>query len=213
MDFEGMNKKFQSHKAKILLWNVVLILSFVVMSICYIIDTPISNVFKVIAGFMFVFSIVVLGLITIKYKEIDSKVLQEYILPTLNNEFKEFQYDAPTGINEGIVRYLNFISGWNRIEISNHVQGYYRNVSFVESGVLCEYEYQDMEGDYRAKRKFSGRVIVLGISLLDSDEYVEIVSQVNSDYRKPDGVKKATLNYELEKTHDIYVSSNELSLF
>lgn len=157
---------------------------------------------------------VVIGIIMIcsNKHDIRKELLHRYILPILNDSFQHFKYDDNVGLDKELVRYLDFISIGDSISCTYSMEGYYRNTSFLEGGVRCVKYEKDDDGDVKTTTTFSGRIIVLGLSLFKGEGFVDIVGNYSLGYGWVSKTKRATLNHEIEKYYNIYVSNPNISL-
>lgn len=210
MEFHDINQELQSYRKKRTIWGCVIPISFVTFFISSIGKVSLIGALSM---FVMILSICMMCLYSSKCSKIDSDVFKKYLLPRLHEAFKEFEYNKYQGIDRTIIKNLKFIDSGNRIKISDNIQGYYRDVSFVQSGVLCEYETRDSDGDTHTETTFAGRVIILGVSMFSDEAMIDIISHNNKKTsRKKFPLRKVTLNKEIENYYDIYVSCDGLSL-
>lgn len=209
MDFNKIEIDMAKNKKTSLIFTTLAIISFIICIFCFFLSITGPILFLSIV--LLIASIIVAAIYSGKCNEINDRVFYKYIYPKLEEAFEEFKYDKHSGIDDKIVDDLRFIDSGNRITTSNLMQGYYRGVSFVQSGVLCQRISEDSDGDTETTTTFSGRVIVLGVSLFNEDGYVDIVGG-NRFYLSFNHMSKVTLDSEIERFYDIYVSNLGLSV-
>ncbi len=209
MEFYDIDKKLQVYRLKKKIWGWISAISFLMFIISLGLDYVL---WIVISAFMLVISIAMSTNNGAKCSKIDSDIFNQYLLPNLEASFRDFQYNSQDGIDQAIIEKLKFIDAGNKIATHDLMEGYYRDVSFVESGVLCQYEHEDSKGNIIADTKFTGRVIILGISMFSDDAVAELISHNTHTRIGVYSLRKVTLNSEAEKYYDVYVSKEGLSL-
>lgn len=210
MDFKHLNDRFQKIKKA----NKRTLTIFGIGFAFFALGVSLGSFLIVIIGtiFLILSMIVASKMGASAYYEIKSIIQNEYIFPCLNEAFKDFKYDDIHGMNSKIIDELEFIDSGDRIHSFNTMEGYYRDVAFIQSGVRCDDYYRDSDGNNKVRVVFSGRVIILGLSLFQGKGFVDIVSTNSFEYKMKTAAKKVTLTNELEKYYDIYVSNDGISL-
>ena len=205
MDFEKLNMEFQKIKrSNKFVWAGF---GFFIAGVIFG-----SVIFLMIGAII----LIVFMTISAKYKittydKIKDEIYDGYVYPCLNEAFRDFKYNPSRGMDTKIIKSLPFINLGNRVYSFNTMEGYYRNIAFVQSGMRCERE-QNNSGNSRTQITFSGRVIIFAVSLFEGDGFVDVISSNHFSYRLKSKTKKVTLNNKLDRYCDIYVSNDGITL-
>lgn len=201
MKFENIDKELQQYRKIRDLSTIGIFLSIIIFFV------------STILGFLTLGTCLVLVFVfSGKCKTVGKNVFNNYIVPKLEEAFDDFKYNEYSDISDDIIYESEVIDIGNRIRTSVVSQGYYRDVSFVQTGVISEHVSRDSDGDSSTTTLFKGRLIILGVSLFDNDGVVKIISHKSQYSIRHRGLDKTTLNKEIENYYNIYVSGSGLSI-
>lgn len=210
MDLEQIRKKAISNKSRnrkfyILFWV------FLALGIIFVFSRIIPVMITLFALSILFLIIAIVNSIS-KKSQLSNEIYHNYIYPKLHEAFDDLKMNSLEGINRDIIRNLGFIDTGDRIETSNTMEGFYRGVSFVSCGVRCTETHRDSDGDLDTEVTFSGRLVMIGASLLDSDGFVDILDKTMHYKRFRLRTRKVTINHPAESMYDIFVDSQGQSL-
>jgi hypothetical protein len=95
---------------------------------------------------------------------------EEFLIPRMQMYFSEFEYKNDMGLQRSTISDLGLFYTGDSIYTNDLIQGKYRGCSFRMGNVKCTETYTQMDGDRRTRVVFQGRVIIVGLSVLDSGQ-------------------------------------------
>ena len=206
MDFEKLNKLHLQNKK-----NIKKV--FVIFPICFIGFAIGAIMHNLLVSVIFFLIMVIASVFILRNKhDIGGELLNQYILPILKDSFENFKYDDCGGLDLELIKYLDFIRTLGcGIKSEYSMEGYYKNVYFLEGGVECTKNVRS-NGDVHTDTTFSGRVIVFDLSLFKGDGVIDVVCRKPLRYKFITDNTKVKFDHEISEYYDIYVSDDCLKL-
>lgn len=95
---------------------------------------------------------------------------EEYVIPRMMDFFTDFEYKLDSSLQTSTIRTLKLFDIGDSIYTDELIQGRYRDCSFLMGNVRCTETRRDSDGDTHTTTVFSGRLIIIGTSIIDEGE-------------------------------------------
>lgn len=204
MDLGRIKNEVRQYKKKNAIMIMCLIVSIMLTMISTLLQSTLLLVLS-ITGFFVLLITIIINSVSGRFV-LEDKIFVKCILPVLEESFDEFKYDNGDSIDYNLVKSLGIIDAADRIDTTSKFEGRYRNVPFVCNGLLTQERRKNSDGDTYYVDRFKGRFIIIGISILNDEGYVDILDSSYHFHYNNKKTKKATLSHEIEKNFDIFVT-------
>lgn len=95
---------------------------------------------------------------------------EEYVIPRMMDFFSDFEYKLDDSLQTSTIRTLKLFDTGDTIHTDELIKGRYRDCSFAMGNVKCTETHRDSDGDTHTTTVFSGRLIIIGTSVIDEGE-------------------------------------------